>query len=194
MAILDLKIGRPPTVLDIEMLGDPVCLDGTIRSSAPAPEATPAERPREPVWPAESSPTWPAPEPLSPARSMPTASVPLPRVSRSSRPAPRPGPLRFFAWLSMATWGLIVIAIGFIAAAQPPTQLGFFSRVGSGMVRSYWDRGDLGIALALSGVAWSLALGGLVAHQQLHRNIPKGLVAGCCAASLILLGCLLQLA
>ncbi|MEQ9646104.1 MAG: hypothetical protein RLO52_11460 [Sandaracinaceae bacterium] len=91
--------------------------------------------------------------------------------TRTSRPAPerrRRGDFwsRLVPKVAACAWALLAIAAGFFASAQPPTQLGFFARLSTRVVRSYWDRGDLGVALACCGGAWALSLFAMIVHSR----------------------------
>ena len=68
--------------------------------------------------------------------------------------------------LAFVSWGFLLVAAGFFASAQPPTQLGFFARLSTRVVRSYWDRGDLGVALGCCGAAWGISLFAMIVHSR----------------------------
>ncbi|HJL16716.1 MAG TPA: hypothetical protein RMH99_13720 [Sandaracinaceae bacterium LLY-WYZ-13_1] len=90
--------------------------------------------------------------------------------------------------LALVSWSALALAVGFFAAAQPPTQLGFFARISTRSVRAFWDARMLGVAVGCVAAAWALSIVGLAVHSMRVRRrgdvLHGPLVAACVLASL----------
>ncbi len=200
------------------MKGEPISIEDVLASPPPLPRSSaPPARRASSAPPSRALPPFSSAPPGTPSERptdpyvRPRAAGSPPASGRSLRPAigGGSGGLRFGGGASrtsarpsqralptydigrgiaLGAWVAALVAIGFFAAAQPPTQLGFFSTFG-GAVRTSWDTGHLGVALALGGVGWSLAAAALTI-DALGRGRVNGLGLGAVLTATVLVsGC-----